>query len=235
MLNFVLCDDNELILNKLCKMLESILIKNNLPGQIVYSSENSHNVLDYVLKNQVDVLLLDIDLRSDLSGLQIADKIRKTNKSMYLIFTTGHLEYGLVAYQYKTFDFISKPITSERLESTVIRLFDDLTSKPKSFFRLENGNTVINLDSVQYIQKDAMRSIFYTDSREYKVYTSFNKISEMLPDNFVRCHKSFIVNTNKITNINTSDNLITLEKGNCYIGPKYKNNLMEVFKDDRNI
>ena len=99
------------------------------------------------------------------------------------------------------------------------------------FLKLENKNTVINLDSVQYIQKDGMKLIFYTNNREYKIYSSFNKISESLPENFVRCHKSYIVNIDKITNIQASSNIVFFENNKCYIGPKYKNNLMEVFKN----
>lgn len=230
MVNFVLCDDNKLILTKLCKMLESIFINNNLSAQIVFSSTNSEETLKYVLNNEVHVLLLDIELKSRLTGIEMANIIRKKNKNIYLIFTTGHLEYGLIAYQCKTFDYLSKPITLERLESTIIRLFEDLTSKPKKFLKIENKNTVINLDSVQYIQKDGMKLIFYTENREYKIYSSFSKISKSLPENFVRCHKSFIINIDKITNIQT--NTILFENNKCYIGPKYKNNLMEVFKNE---
>ena len=183
------------------------------------------------MNNEVNVLLLDIELKSKLTGIEIANIIRKKNKNIYLIFTTGHLEYGLIAYQCKTFDYLSKPITLERLESTILRLFEDITSKPKKFLNLENKNTVINLDSVQYIQKDGMKLTFYTDNREYKIYSSFNKISELLPNNFIRCHKSYIINIDKITNIQANTNLVQLEHGKCYIGPKYKNNLMEVFKN----
>ena len=82
MINFVLCDDNELILVKLCKMLESIFINNNLSAQIVFSSTNSDEVLEYVLNNEVNVLLLDIELKSKLTGIEIANIIRKNNKSI---------------------------------------------------------------------------------------------------------------------------------------------------------
>ena len=232
MLNFVLCDDNKLILTKLCKMLESIFINNNLQAQIVFSSTNSEETLEYVLNNEVHVLLLDIELKSKLTGIEMANIIRKNNKSIYIIFTTGHLEYGLIAYQCKTFDYLAKPITIERLEGTILRLFDDLTSKPRNFLKLDTKNTVINLDSVQYIQKDGMKLIFYTNSREYKIYSSFKKISASLPENFVRCHKSYIININKVSNIQSNTNTVFFENNKCFIGPKYKNNLLEVFKNE---
>ena len=65
-------------------------------------------------------------------------KIRKRNKKVYLIFSTGHLEYSLVAYSVKTFDYLPKPITLERLEVTLKRLLDDLSnSSSKKFIKLK--------------------------------------------------------------------------------------------------
>ena len=66
-----------------------------------------------------------------MTGLQLAEKIREFNKDSYIIFTTGHLEYSLMAYKLKTFDYIPKPITLERLEETVLRLVDDVNGQPK--------------------------------------------------------------------------------------------------------
>ena len=55
----------------------------------------------------------------------------------------------------------------------------------------------------------------------------------MLPYNFVRCHKSYIVNIEKISNIDLSENTIYFSNSDkCYIGPKYKNNFMEVFENE---
>ena len=54
-----------------------------------------------------------------------------------------------------------------------------------------------------------------------------------LPENFVRCHKSFIANINNIVNISLSDNSIEFKNGDvCYIGPKYKNCFMEMIDYD---
>lgn len=237
MLNFVLCDDNNIILSKLNRILESIFIKNDLDAQVIFTSTKSDKIVEYVSNNKVDVLLLDIDLKSNMSGLEVADIIRKKNKSIYFIFTTGHLEYGLVAYKYKTFDYLSKPITLERLEATVLRLFEDISLKPNNFIKIDNKNTIINLDTISYIKKDGMKLVFHTDYREYEVYSSFNKIANLLPANFVRCHKSYIANIHKITDLQTSNNTILFNSSSskCFIGPKYKNELIEVLNHDGNI
>ena len=239
MLSFVVCDDNKVILDRLVKMLESLFIKHNFDAEVSFASVDANSTLQYVQNNVVNALFLDIDLKSEISGLDLAEKIRKVNKEVYIVFTSAHLEYILMAYQYKTFDFIPKPITVERLEDTVLRMMDDLnTSNKKSrFIRLDNKNTIINEDSINFIKKDGMKLVFYTDNKVYETYSSFNKLSDKLSSNFVRCHKSYIANINKITDVSSIKNTITFDNDNdlkCFIGPKYKNKIMEVLKNDGN-
>ena len=70
MLNFVLCDDNSSAIDKLSKMLNSIIISHNLKGQITFTTNNPNELLKYVKTHQTHVLLLDIDLKSSTSGLE---------------------------------------------------------------------------------------------------------------------------------------------------------------------
>ncbi len=232
MLDFVLCDDNVNVLNKLEKMLEAIFISKKFDSQIVLSTTKPDELINYVRNNTINVAVLDIDLKSKVSGLDLANMIRKKDKNVYIIFTTGHLEYGLMAYRYKTFDYLPKPITKERLEETLIRLFEDASGSTSDFVRLDNNKTIIKQDSIQYIQKEGMKVIFHTDTRNYETYSSFKKILPQLPKQFVQCHKSYIVNTEKITDVNTTNSTILLNNNSdakCLIGPKYKNKFMEVF------
>lgn len=232
MLNFVICDDSQNAINKLSKMLESIIIQNNLDGQITFSSTNPSELLQYVKSNLVNVVILDIDLNDEISGLKLASLIRKQDKTIYIIFITGHLEFGLVAYRYKTFDYIAKPVTLERLQDTILRLYDDISENKPKYIRLNNNKTIIPENSIKYIQKDGMKLIFTTDTRKYEVYNSFSKIENILPKQFIRCHKSYIVNLDKINHIDISSNIISFGNNEkCYIGPKYKNNFMEVFNN----
>lgn len=231
MLNFVICDDNLAVLNRLSKMLESIFIDHNIQAEIGLKSSNASNIIDYLKGHKVDVLILDINLNSDVTGCDIADMVRKKNKNVYIIFSTGHLEYALIAYKYKTFDYLPKPIVKERLEETILRLMDDINQTPLKFIKLDN-KTIINQDEINYIKKDGMKLVFCTNTRTYETYNSFNKIQDCLPENFVRCHKSYIANVKNITNINTNKNTIIFSPNeSCSIGAKYKNEIMEVIKN----
>jgi len=226
MLNFVVCDDNSNISNKLAQMLESLFIKHNYDAQILLKTSSPEEVLNY--SSSVDVLLLDINLNHDISGLQLADKVRSINKKAYIIFTTAHLEYVMIAYKFKTFDYLAKPITLDRLEETILRLFNDIYNHPTQYIKIDNKKILMNPRNVNFIEKDGMKLIFHTSDQEYVTYNSFNKIENCLPENFIRCHKSYIVNIDNISNIISNNKILFNNKEECFIGPKYKNNLLEV-------
>lgn len=230
MLNFIVCDDNLNTLNKLSYMIESIFMKNDLEAKIAFKTTTDSELLSYLKDNLVDVLLLDINLNSKLNGLEIANQVRKKNKDCYIIFTTAHSEFVFLAYKCKTFDYLCKPITKERLEETILRLFDDIqgSTSHKKYIRIDNKNTIIDENEIQYIKRDGMKVIFHTNSRDYEVYSSFNKLQDQLPNNFVRCHKSFIANVKNITKLEPASNLIYFNNNTtCDIGPKYKDDFMK--------
>ncbi len=237
MLNFVVCDDNIYILDKISKILESIFIEHNFDANIIFKGTNADEVLQFIKNNynKIDVLILDINLKSEVSGLDIAKSLRNYNKNAYIIFTTGHLEYVMMAYKYKTFDYLPKPITFEKIEETVIRLFNDITNNSNKYLKLVSKNMLINEDDIYYIKKDGMRAIFISPYQTYEIYNSFSKIQNSLPPNFIRCHKSYIVNINKISDIRININKIYFKDNiSCSIGPKYKNNLLEVINNHGN-
>ena len=175
---------------------------------------------------------LDIKLKAKNNGIDFARKIRNTHKNLYIIFTTAHLEYAFLAFQVKAFDYLPKPIAYDRLEHTLLRLFDDINCANKNFISV-NNKTYINENDIYYIKRDGMRLVFKTNTNTYETYSSFNKLSSKLPHNFVRCHKSYIANVNNITCVEASRNVIMFGNNvECYIGPKYKNDLLEAISNE---
>lgn len=236
MLNFIICDDSVNMLNKISKMLESIFISNNIDANIAFQSTQPQEVLNFANSHKVDVFLLDIQLKSNMSGLELAKKIRENNKDAYIVFTTGHLEYSLVAYKLKTFDYIAKPITTERLEETILRLLEDINGQPKKYIKIDSKNTLVDANEIEYIKREGMKLVFHTPSKDYETYSSFAKIQDSLPSNFIRCHKSYIVNIEKIVNVEPVSNTIYFAKDSCCeIGPKYKSALLEVLNNYGNV
>ena len=235
MLSFVICDDNLHMVNRLSFLFEEAFSKGDFDASIVLKTTNCQELLNYVCSNKVDVIVLDIQFyNSKLTGLDIAKAIRKINKNCYIIFTTSHLEYIMQSLKLKTFDYLIKnTITVELLVETLTRLFDDFSGSSSYFMKIDSKGTFVNLNDIMFIEKDGMKLVYHTFFDAYGTYSSFSKVKDKLPHNFVRCHKSFIANVNNITSVDFSCNKITFKNNSvCYIGPKYKNDFMEVLKNN---
>ena len=235
MLNFIICDDESHTLEKLSLLFEKSFIKNDFDAKIVLKTSNSKDVLSYMASNIVNVVVLDIEFKnSKLDGLNLAEEIRKINKDCYIIFITSHFEYLMKAYHYKTFAYLFKnSLSVDTLSDTLSRLFDDISGNSRKFLKIDNKGTFIDLNDVQFIEKNGMKLIYHTSHDNFETYNSFSKIESTLPKNFVRCHKSFIANVDNIVNISLTNSSITFKNDElCFIGPKYKNYFMEVIDYD---
>ena len=235
MLNFILCDDDAHMLNKLALLFEKAFIKNDFDAKIVLKTQNYRELLSFMSSNLVNVVVLDIEFKnSKINGLNIAEEIRKINKDCYIIFITSHFEYVMEAYTYKTFAYLFKnSLSVDTLSETLIRLFDDVSGSSTKFIKIDGKGTFIDLNDVHFIEKNGMKLIYHTSHGTIDTYNSFSKIEASLPENFVRCHKSFIANVNNIVYISLTDSSITFKNDEvCYIGPKYKSLFMEVINYD---
>lgn len=235
MLNLVLCDDDIHMINKLSLLFEKAFIKNDFDAKIVLKTQNYKELFSFMSSNIVNVVVLDIEFKnSKITGLNIAEEIRKINKNCYIIFITSHFEYVMKAYDYKTFAYLFKNALSvDTLSDTLKRLFDDISGSSSKFIKIDGKGTFIDLNDVQFIEKRGMKLIYHTFHEVIDTYNSFSKIADTLPNNFVRCHKSFIANVNNIVHISLTDSTITFKNNEvCYIGPKYKKSLMEVIDYD---
>ena len=235
MLNFVICDDEIHMLNRLEQLFKKCFLMHDYDAKVMLKTTDYKDVISYISSNKVDVVVLDIEFKnSKFDGLKLAEQIRKLNKNCYIIFTTSHLEYVMKAYNYKTFAYLIKnTITLDSLSETLARLFDDISNNTNKFLKIDNKGTFVDLNDIQFIEKCGMKIIYHTSNNHYETYNSFSKIEDNLPKNFVRCHKSYIANINNISSISSSDNTIVFKNNSvCYIGPKYKNSFLEMIDYD---
>lgn len=235
MLNFVLCDNNNNTINTIANIFESAFIKSDFDSQIVLKTTDYREVLNFISTNKVDVVVLEVTYENtSMTGLDIAEKIRKLNKNCYIIFVSSNMSYITKAFQYKIFDYLFKyTLTVDSLLNTLQRLFDDISNSNCKFLKVDNKGTFVDSNDIQYIEKNGMKLIYHTYNNNYETYNSFSKIIDKLPENFVRCHKSFIANINNISSICLSDNNSIYFKNDttCYIGPKYKNCFLEMINN----
>ena len=116
MLDIYICEDNKKQLSLFTGYIRDAVLIENLDMQIVLASSDPDEILEGMkASSNMGVFFLDIDLKSRINGLTLAQEIRKLQPRCFIIFITSHSEMGFLTFQYKVepLDFIIKSSTED--------------------------------------------------------------------------------------------------------------------------
>ncbi|WP_394748912.1 LytR/AlgR family response regulator transcription factor [Spongiimicrobium salis] len=190
--------DDEILARKLiaeyCAKIDSL--------ELVLSTGNPIEFINFMQQNTLDLIFLDIEM-PELSGMDI---LRSMIKPPKVILTTAYSEYALESYNYGVVDYLLKPIKIDRFLKAINKVSASLITSPKKNSKSEelqikhDGMPVnIVLTSILYIQSFGNYLKIFTDSRMYLISETLINITTLLPENFERTHKSYIVNLDRVT------------------------------------
>jgi len=183
------------------KVLEEYCAKiDNL--EIVLSTGNPLQFINFIQQNDVDLVFLDIEM-PELNGMEI---LRSMIKPPKVILTTAYSEYALESYNYGVVDYLLKPIKIERFLKAINKVSASNITQLKKNSGIEelqikhDGMPVnISLKSILYIQSFGNYLKIFTDSRMYLISETLININTLLSENFQRTHKSYISNLSRVT------------------------------------
>jgi DNA-binding LytR/AlgR family response regulator len=201
--------------------------------QKIASCPNPLEAIEIIKRSDPHVIFLDIEM----PGFSGTDLLRKKIAANALtVFITSYPEFALESYELEAFDYLLKPLSSERFARCVHRLRDFYNMRVKAFaFDTEQETDFIIVKQGYDKYKIPMHDITYleamkdytkivTASKQYLVLTTLNGITEKLPqDVFVRIHRSYVVNKKKIDGI--QKNKINIQSQELPIGKLYKHSL----------
>ena len=198
--------------------------------QKIASCEHPIEALEIITRFNPDIIFLDIEMPG-LTGIELIRK--KIAASALPVFITSHAEFALESYELDAFDYLLKPVSSERFAMCALRLRDFSQMRVKAFaFDTEQGKDFIVIKQGYDKYKIPIHDILYleamrdytrvtTVTKQYLVLTTLNGITEKLPPGiFVRIHRSYVVNRNKVDAI--QKNKITIQSQVLPIGKLYK-------------
>lgn len=240
MLRIIICEDNAEYLNLLEDYVNHTLESGNIAGEVVCAATHPDEVESYLTQGDANVFLFDIDLNSDKNGYELAVKIRENNPEAYLVFISEHLEYVFQSFKVRPFDFLPKPVTMKRLSLCMESIWKDHCRKntakdAEDIAQIKFGTNIhfIKKSEIVYIASYGNKLEIKTLDGILYCYEPLKTFEKKLEGNkiFIRCHKSFIVNSLYIREIRLKEMEVLMSTGDiCFIGKKYKNKLLESFK-----
>ena len=184
--------------------------------EIIGESDCIEDAVSGITEQKPDLVFLDIELGDD-SGLRLAQHLESLEPAPAIVFATAYDEYALQAFQLNAFDYIQKPFDEERIQKTLtkIRKIQHIgkTEIPlRSTLKSEhNGKVAILVDeriilltqpNIVYLESSEGKCTIKTLEQEFKVNETLVVLEKRLNmDQFLRVHRSFVVNLDHITEI----------------------------------
>lgn len=218
-MNIAICDDEFPVVTSVAKIVESVIISNNFDAELSLVTTDQKLVYEGIKNHEIDVLFLDVNFNNcGKNGIEFGIELRKLNKDFKLIFLTSHLDYVLLAYQCKTFDYIVKPVNAERVDVVFKRLISDISDSEIGLLKV-NKDYMVRTKDILFIERNKSKATIYTKDSTYETCYSLNNLQQELPNNFVRVHRSYIVNREQIAKVNKDEKSIYFtESLSCPLG-----------------
>ena len=218
MINFIVCEDNDMVLNKNINTINNIMFSNNIEYKI-YSFKNYNEDLQNIIDNNFDnkIFILDIELE-DCSGIDIARKIRKNDWNSLIIFSTAHFELFPQVFSDKLmiFDYISKFDSYEsHLKETLEKCINILNHNDSLSFKCGSEYNNIKLNTVLYLMFDkyTRKTIIKTINNKFYINDTLSSFESNLNKDFKRINRSCIINMLNVKNVNYKEKRIEFNNG----------------------
>ncbi|WPO91354.1 LytR/AlgR family response regulator transcription factor [Chryseobacterium sp. HR92] len=219
----IIVDDEPLAISLLEHYVEKISFL-----ELVFSTENPILALEYLQKNDSDLIFLDIQM-PELTGINFMKIVGPDQK---YILTTAYSEYALEGYEHNVVDYLLKPISFERFQKSVLKVqerFSFPQEENTHFFVKSSGQRHrICFHEILYVESIKDYINIRTENDEFIVLDTLKSMENQLSERFVRIHKSFIVNLDKVKSIGAKK--VILPEYEIPIGESYRAGLLDRLK-----
>ena len=232
-MNCIIIDDEataRAIISQLCSNIKSL--------NVLDEFSNAIQAIKFLNQNEVDLIFLDIHM-PDFTGIDFIQTLKNPPK---IILTTSDPKFAIEAFEYDCIvDYIVKPITSERFQKAIIKAENftnnytnaiSVSDKVESssgndlYINIDRRLIKIDIPSIYIVEAKGDYILIKTEEKNYTVHSTLKKIENKLPDDlFLKVHRSFVINTKKIIDI--EDNSVLIKKD---VIPVSRSNRPELMK-----
>lgn len=236
-LRCIAVDDEPLALELVSKFIQQTSFL-RLEGRF----DNAIDALQYINRNEVDLIFLDIQM-PDLSGMELARIIdgKQGVRKPKIVFTTAYNQFAIEGYKVDALDYLLKPFSYEDFLKATTKAYEfydkqrQATSIPTAvaspdfiFLKVEYQLVKVMLSDIRFVEayKDYVKVHLKSKANPLLSLTSMKNMEELLPSvDFLRVHRSFIVNIHHIDSI--SKNMLQLGNAQIAVSEHYKEGFLK--------
>ena len=154
-----------------------------------------------------DVVFLDVSMPGE-SGMDLGSSLRAGGRETKMVFVSAHDVFAVEAFSVQAVDYLLKPVSPARIQETIRRLTESPPEPDESHAILEwvpcdaNGHTApVPVTDIYFIHAELDTIYVATQDERKPTRFTLGELENRLPDGFLRCHRSFIVNTRRVHEI----------------------------------
>ena len=196
-MKILIIDDEYLALERMSRIL----------SELGFDDVTASSDFNVALQNKFDVVFLDINM-PEITGIDLAKKILETYPLSKIIFQTAYSDFAVDAFDIGSVDYILKPIESQRVDQAMQRV-KKLISKnnDKLVLKLGNNSYIVNPSDICYVKADLAEVYAKSKSANGYMARTIGELEIVLEKyGFVRVHRSYLVNINKVKSLSTIEN-----------------------------
>ncbi|MGN1140841.1 MAG: LytR/AlgR family response regulator transcription factor [Oliverpabstia sp.] len=192
-MRIAICDNDKYFL----KEMEHKLRQYPYVNQIEQYSNIDHFFTDLEKGAHCDLVFMDIDWDVGYTGIDYSEKIYRLVPHLPIIFITGfndRFSQYILLKETNLLGYLTKPIQDDLLEKYLGKLLNQQAVEQKFSFLQQGRVVTVNARSIRYIESSNHVCLIHTENMTYKVYRKIRDLLPELPDSFIQCHKSYLVN-----------------------------------------
>jgi two-component system response regulator AgrA len=234
--SFIVVEDDKKTQETIKDVLRRVIISKDNTINIKYFTKYTSELKTIIDDNSTrKVYIMDIELETKTSGIEIAKMIREKDWESEIIFITSHDKMFETVYRsvYQVFNFIEKFYDMEkRLEKDIELIFQKNFDNKMLCISNRNVDLQIFYRAITHITRDKeeRKVLVHTDTNVFKLNMNLNDIVNLLDDRFIQVHRSCIANRQRVHEWNWPKNYFLLDNGGKveYLSKKYKKEVERV-------
>lgn len=209
-----ICENDVVQRNFLKACLVKITEETGLEFELLEFNSGEELLENYTKMNMI---FLDINMEG-INGIETAKEIRKFDSVIEIIFVSKLTNYLYEGYEVRAYRYLLKPIRYETIKEITIKCIKNIEMEKSLVIKYKGKFIILNINEIAYIEVMKKMLTIHTDDKKYVFKMTLTKFEEKLSKHdFFRCHKSFLVNLNKVKEIkdniaNVNDTYIPISK-----------------------
>ena len=219
MIKFIIVDDEIKWIDEYEKIINDVAFNSNKQYEIKKFKKYDEDLHKLILDNsEQKIYLMDLDLENKHTGMDILREIREEDWDSEIIVLTNHDRMFETVHKeiYKTFDFIEKFDNFEvRLRKDLKKIISKKYDTDKFIYNNNKISLQIYLKDIIYVYRDTVdrKLVIKTTNNQFIVNMPINEMMEKLDDRFIQCHRSCIINDERIVEKNYAQGYFVTDTG----------------------